>query len=225
MKVNSKTILIIIVTISFLWASLDIVFSDQEFTNKPMNASISQPICIEISGNYSIGVLFTNTTTIGTQYPITNMGVLNNATSNYWNNSATEYWIRACTGNTINSSVYHCACEDLTCSSGSCAVGTDRLYVSYTADGGVGWANGTNSSVNGVPDSPPSTSYYFAGTKAYQLVGLRLDPSGSYPGAYRYVYLKYWIDPRPNGVPSGVYNTTYKIRAVETGTSAGSCTC
>jgi len=221
MKLESKIFLLSVAVLGAL-ASINLVLSAQEYSGMEMNLTISQPICIEISGNYSTGILFTNTTTIGEQYAITEMDKLNNATANYWGPSGgTEYWIRACSGNTINVTAYHCACDDLVCKSGSCAVGVDKLYVSYLSDaGGVGWANATTAT--GVPNSPPdTTNYYFPGPDSYQMVGGKLEPEGD----EQYVYLRYWIDPRPDSAPSGVYNTTYKVRAVEITTDPGTCTC
>jgi hypothetical protein len=191
-------------------------FADQEFKSI-MNASIQQPICIQLSSNYSAGVFFTNTTTIGIQYPITNMGVLNNATGNYLETSyGTTYSVQACPGNTIDIKVAHCACDNLKCSSGDCAVNVDQLYVSKTSDGGVGWANGTSATFS--QHTPIDDNYYFTGIDTYQLIAGNITPSN-------YIYMRYWIDPRPNNAPSGVYNTTFNIRAVEITQSFGTCSC
>ncbi|MEM0473252.1 MAG: hypothetical protein QXF88_00845 [Candidatus Aenigmatarchaeota archaeon] len=205
----------LVIFIAF-WMSLTTILGQNEF-RADMNASIQQPICIQISGNYSNGIYFTNSTTKGIQYPITLMTVYNNATANYLAESdGTAYFVQACSGNTINVKVAHCACNDLLCSSGDCSVNTDRLYVSYTSDGGVGWANGTTATFN--QHAPIDNTYFFPGILQYQLISGNLTPSS-------YIYMRYWIDPRPNSAPSGVYNTTFKIRAVEIFSSIGSCTC
>ncbi|OGI15269.1 hypothetical protein A3K63_05010 [Candidatus Micrarchaeota archaeon RBG_16_49_10] len=221
MKIDVIKILFVAVFASFLWVSTSLVFGDQQFTDKPMNASLSQPICIEISANYTLGVFFTNTSQIGTQYAITDTSVLNNATSNYLNGTAynqTAYWVNACSTNAINVTGYHCVCAELTCSSGDCAAGTDVLYVNYTADGGVGWTNATSTDP---ADAPADSNYYFPIIDSYQMVAPNLQASG----AGRYMYLRYWINPRPNNAPSGVYNTTYQVRGVEIGTASGTCSC
>lgn len=196
--------------------SLTTILGQNEFS-AAMNASIQQPICIQISGNYSNGIYFTNTTTKGIQYPITAMNTYNNATANYLAASdGTAYFVQACSGNTIDVKVAHCACDDLLCSSGDCTVDIDKLYVSYSTDGGVGWANGTTATFN--QHSPINSNYFFPGIDQYQLITGNLTPSS-------YIYMRYWIDPRPNSAPSGVYNTTFKIRAVEISTNIGTCTC
>lgn len=214
---NDKFLItLVLVIISAFWMSLTTILGLNEF-RADMNASIQQPICIQISGNYSNGIYFTNTTTKGVQYPITLMTGYNNATANYLAASdGTAYYVQACSGNTINVKVAHCACDDLICSSGDCAVNTDKLYVSYTADGGVGWANGTTATFN--QHQPIDNTYFFPAILQYQYIAGNLTPSD-------YIYMRYWIDPRPNSAPSGVYNTTFKIRAVEILSSIGSCTC
>jgi hypothetical protein len=39
------------------------------------------------------------------------------------------------------------------------------------------------------------------------------------------IYLRYWLNPWPNNAPTGIYNTTYKIRAVDYTQSPGSGAC
>jgi hypothetical protein len=217
MKFDFIIVLFIAVVASFIWTSVSLVFGAQQFMGQPMNASISQPICITISTNYTQGVFFTNTSTIGTQYPITDTMVLNNATDNYINATGTAYWIQSCGSNKVNVSSYHCACDNLKCSGGGCAVGADIMNVSYSAaDGGVGWANNTTFAT--VVHAPPNNNFYFSTIDSYQLVGGQMNGTS-------YIFLRYWIDPRPNTVPSGTYNTTYNVRAVEYATAVGSCTC
>jgi len=193
--------------------SLTSFAQQQEYTGKPMNASISQPICIQISDKLAEGIFFTNETTIGVQYPITNMKVWNNATQNYAGpSSQTLYNVTACSGNTINVTIYHCACDNLKCSSGTCTPGVDQLYVEQKSDGGVGWVNGTTATPGDTP------SYYFPGIDTYQIIGGKVDKGDN-------VYLRYWINPSPDNAPSGVYNTTFSIRAEEFGSSTPTCSC
>ncbi|MFH8080604.1 MAG: hypothetical protein QXO84_01860 [Candidatus Aenigmatarchaeota archaeon] len=212
----NENYLLIPIAILIACLALTVTGGQQEYTSI-MNASIQQPICVQLSGNYSAGIFFTNTTTIGVQYPITNMLVLNNATGNYWGASGgTVYSAQACSGNTINIKIAHCACDNLKCSSGDCAKDVDMLYVNYTTDGGVGWANGTTATF--ATHSPPNSNYYFPDIDTYQLIAGNLAPGS-------YIYMRYWIDPRPNNAPSGVYNNTFKIRAVEISQSFGTCNC
>lgn len=219
MNISNRVLLItMLFLVGFLWITIKVSFSQQEFSSR-MNASISQPICISLSQSYSTGIFFTNTTTIGTQYAITNMGVLNNATDNYrGTNFATMYNVTACAGNTIGVKIAHCACEDLTCQAGgTCNPSTDVLYVQYSTGGGVGWANGTSGT--NVPNSPPNTNYYFPLPDNYQQISdSDVEPSET-------LHLRYWIDPRPDAAPSGVYMANFSIRAVENSTTFGTCSC
>jgi hypothetical protein len=217
MKIDLIKVLAIAVLATFGWTLVG-VFGDQEYSGMAMNASISQPIDITLSGNYTAGIFFTNTTEIGTQYPITDMTVLNNATANYWtkmgaDSNSTDYYVTSSASNTINITVWHCACTHLICQAGGdCAAGTDVLYVNDTADGGVGWANGTIA--NFETHAPAS---YFPDPDNYQVLG-KVDAGDD-------LYMRYWVNPRPNSAPSGDYEGTFSIRAVEESTSVGACSC
>ena len=180
----------------------------------PMNASISQPICIEVSGNLSAGIFFTNTTTIGVQYPITDTKALNNATGNYWGPSyGTVYNVTACSGNTVNVSVYQSACDDLR----NTTLGA-YMNVSYVAgQGGVFFANGTTPTAPNTPSESDTTDLE---VDEFVMIGERI-----WPGGQPDIYLRYWIDPAPDNVPTGIYNTTYLIRGVEIGTDPGPGAC
>jgi len=188
----------------------------QEYTSL-MNATILQPICVVLSSSYSTGVFFTNTTTKGVQYPITNMKVLNNATGNYLEASdGTAYYVEACSGNTIDIKVAHCACDDMICTGGGCTVGTDKLYVTNTSQGGVGWANGTTATFS--IHAPPGNNYYFQALDTYYNISNAISPSGK-------SYIRYWIDPRPDNAPSGNYEANFKIIAFEVSSTHGTCSC
>ncbi|MEM5776843.1 MAG: hypothetical protein QXJ06_00145 [Candidatus Aenigmatarchaeota archaeon] len=214
---NENYLLFSIIFLAILLAITAVSFGQQEYSSI-MNVSISQPICIQLSGNYSTGILFTNTTNKGTQVNITYMTGLNNATANYLAASdGTAYYIQACAGNTIDVKAAHCACEDLICKSGDCIVGTDKLYVTYGPGGGVGWANGTTATFN-VHSPPDTTNYYFQSLDSYQIIAGNITPGG-------YIYMRYWIDPRPDNAPSGVYNNTFRVRAVEINSNFGTCSC
>ena len=189
----------------------------------PMNASITQTIALTLSGNLSTGIFFTNTSTLGIQYAITSMNTFNNASKNYNDTTpiagGTAYYVEAPASNTANMRVCHCACNNLTCSSGSCTPNTDKMYVNTSTNEGVWWANGTT------PTGPANVTlgagtYPFNWTLQYQVV------NASMPfGTLNRVYLRYWLDPYPNTTTSGVYNTTYKFIGIESSLSCGTCSC
>jgi hypothetical protein len=198
-------------------ALITLVLAQQEYTGMPMNASISQPICIQLSGNLSAGIFFTNKTTIGVQYPITDMTVANNATGNYWGpNFGTVYWVKACSGNTINVSVYQSACDNLYNST----LGA-YIYLTYdSGDGGQGAFFG-NSTTSATAPTLSETQPYAFKVDDYVMLAERIWPAAGYDT----VYLRYWLDPWPNNAPSGIYNTTYKIRAEEVGVTPTGAVC
>ena len=198
-------------------------FSQQSVEKGPyeMNASISQPISIELSPDLAAGILFTNGSTYDVQENITAMEWWNNATKNYPGGlDNTGYWIKAGAGNNVNLTVCHCACENLTCKQGLCTPGVHELIVACSNPGSpddcVGFVNVTSSSQGGDPGDSPS--YGFPGTLVNQVIAEVLEPG-------HYVNLRYWLNPSPDYAPSGVYNTTFKIYAVEEGYSCGTCSC
>jgi hypothetical protein len=187
----------------------------QEYVGMPMNASILQPICIVLSGNLSQGIFFTNKTTIGVQYPIRDMTVKNNATGNYWGPSyGTVYNVTACPGNTINVSVYQSACDNL-------KNDTNIIYLTWNPTNAQGGFIGNATSPTGfAAESTYFTEGYSMLVDAYRLVAERIWPVGQ-PS----IYLRYWLDPWPDNAPSGIYNTTYKIRAEEVGVTPTGAEC
>ncbi|MGC8812634.1 MAG: hypothetical protein ACP5O8_03575, partial [Candidatus Aenigmatarchaeota archaeon] len=204
-----------IIAISLMIINVPSIFAQYETKSYPMNASIYQVIGITLSDYLKEGILFTNTTTIGIQYPITNMTVWNNATRNYNGTSyGTLYYITASSANQVNIKICHCACDDLTNTTLNA-----RLYINGTGcagQQGVGWANGTTATNPG--DYPPGTNYNFTKPDDYQIVAGSLAPNSA-------IYLRYWINPCPDNVPSGIYNTTYMFKAVEIGQTCGTCSC
>jgi hypothetical protein len=181
----------------------------------PVNASISQPITIQTSGNLSAGIFFTNGSTIGVQYPITDVTIENNATANYWgSNYGTEYWVQSASSNKINITIHFTACDDLKNS-------TLGSYINVTwdnsADGGQGafFGNGTSATA---PTLNVNPNYAFKKVPNWVVVGSKVDAGNT-------IYLRFWLDPWPNNAPSGIYNTTYKILAVEYGTDPGTASC
>lgn len=198
-------------------ASISLTSAQQEYGPIIMNASISQPICIQISDALSQGIFFTNKSTIYFQYPITDMTSENNATGNYNGTSfGTLYNVTACPGNTINVSVYQSACDNL-------KNGTNTINLYYDAgDGGQGGFIGNATTATGF--SAEST-YFVQGYSMlvdnYRLVAERIWPVAGKES----IFLRYWLDPWPNSAPTGIYNTTFKIRGAEIGTSPGSGSC
>ncbi len=191
-----------------------------------MNASISQPVAIILSENLTEGILFTNDTMNDTQVNITvTEGVWHNAIRNYIGNVQTKtgYWVQSSPGNAVNITVCHCACDNLICQSGLCAAGTDYLIVACSnpasPDDCVGFANET-SSTKGSDSTGLGTvpTKGFSGTLTNQVIGALVKPG-------EYVNLRYWLDPNPDNAPTGIYQTNFKIYAVEYGASCGACTC
>jgi hypothetical protein len=188
-------------------------FGQQEYTG-PINASILQPICIQLSGNLSQGIFFTNTTSKGLpQVPISVMDAYNNATGNYWGSGdTTVYYVTACSGNTINVSVYQSACDDLR---------NGTFYINLTwnpANTGEGAFFGNSTTNSATSPSLSATQGYAFKVDDYVMLVYMLD-------AGKDIYLRYWLNPWPNNAPTGIYNTTYKIRAVDYTQSPGSGAC
>ena len=207
--------------ILFAIAILPMVFSQKITEEGPyiMNASLEQPIYIQLSGNLTAGIFFTNTTTHDVQYPITNMTAWNNATKNYPGGiNSTGYWVRAGPGNTANIKICHCACANLTCVGGLCSP-SDTLSVGCADPGNpsdcVGFTNYTSDTMGEVGDS---VDYGFPGTLTNQIIGANVTPG-------QYVNLRYWLDPYPDNKPSGNYQTQLKIYATEVEGTCGSCPC
>ena len=202
--------------------SMPNIFAITETQPAPMNASIQQVISFELSGNLSLGIFFTNTTTRHVQYAITQMDAWNNATENYGDdtNYGTMYWVHTFNSNTAPTKICHCVCNNLTCSAGDCQEGVDYMYIYVPSEPdseGVRWANAT--SATGVPDSP-QYSFPAPGTLVYQVVNASMP---EYKDAY--IYLRYWLNPYPDTITSGTYNTTYKFKIVEASLDCGTCTC
>ena len=199
----------------FFILSLVITTLSQEsgsiFTGKPLNASISQPICIQLSANLSDGIFFTNISCSSNnqQCPITDTTVWNNATWNYVGGAdQTGYYVQACSGTTINMTIYQSVCDNLKDGSGN------TIFIAYSDSPakGIGFANSTSQN----PAYPPQ--YGPSGPDSWFVIGGRVDVNNP-------VYVRYWLNPEPDNIPSGVYNTTYMIKAVEVGTNPGDASC
>ncbi|MCD6371457.1 MAG: LamG domain-containing protein [Candidatus Aenigmarchaeota archaeon] len=153
---------------------------------------------IEISPKLGEGILFTNYTgsLVNEQYPLDNMLVWNNATWNYNASDPsrrTEYWAKN-TGTNLEDFCLK-ANSDLLCSSPSCtgsSIGIEN----------AAWSNSTTS------DPPFDTSRRLS--LSYVKVAYNVQPN-------QVVYFRFWLNPEPNNIPSGIYNTTFSIKAVVAG--------
>jgi hypothetical protein len=205
--------LIVLLGIASL-ATMTLGQGQQEWAGMPMNASIQQVACIILSGNLSQGIFFTNGSSIGLpQVPISLMDVKNNATGNYWGpSSTTVYNVTSCSGVTINQSVYLSACDNL--------MNGTQNYINLTwyATGSQGAFFGNDTSNSAASPSLSATQNYSFKVDDYVMVAYKLDVNQN-------IYLRFWLDPWPNNAPTGIYNTTYKIRAVDYTQSPGSGVC
>lgn len=205
-------VFLFLIAIVLLLTNMPNIFAQSQYGGYEMNASIQQVISITLSGNLTTGIFFTNTTTIGIQYPITNMTVWNNATANYWGSSyGTEYYVNV--SGLTNIKVCHCACSDLKCNNQrtpECSGFSMPLNGTGT-DEGVKWINDTTS-------NPGNNPTYLLQNLTYQVVAGSLASGNA-------IYLRYWLDPYPNNTPSGSYNTTYIFKGVDYVQTCGACTC
>jgi hypothetical protein len=154
---------------------------------------------ISLSPKLSEGIFFTNRTgaEINQQYNVEN-NAWNNATWNYNATSKqTAYWIN----NTGTVPMDFClkANSDLTCSQGACA------GVTISADN-IGWNNSTSNDQDN-----PSYDTSKRLSLSYQKVAFGVSPGAT-------IYLRFWLYVSV-GKPSGIYNTTYSVKAVEEGQS------
>ncbi|MEM5854646.1 MAG: hypothetical protein QW228_09855 [Candidatus Aenigmatarchaeota archaeon] len=181
---------------------------------KTINASIYQPISVELSSDLIEGIFFTNGSQIGIQYPITDVTIENNATANYAGpDYSTKYHLNSSSGNKINISAYMTLCDNLY--SDDVKAWINLTY--NTGDGGQGmfFGNGTSPTE---PTLTVSAAWSFSAIDTYHLIAPVISP-----GSTR--YFRFWLDPWPNNAPSGIYNTTFKIRAVEYNQDPGSGSC
>jgi len=169
-----------------------------------INTFTIQSISISISEKLSEGIFFTNKTgSILNKQENVNISDWNNASWNYNNtpspgNLFTMYWIKN-TGN-VNEDFCIKANSDLTCNTGACA------GQSISIDNVV-WNNDTSNSA-----TTPSFDTTKKMSTSYSKVGYSITPNS-------YIYLRFWLYVPP-GKPSGKYNTTFSIQAVQEG---GSC--
>ncbi|MEM5854647.1 MAG: LamG domain-containing protein [Candidatus Aenigmatarchaeota archaeon] len=155
-------------------------------------------ISAELSPKLSEGIFFTNRTgaEINQQFPI--HIDWNNATWNYnASNKKTEYWVNN-TG-TVAFDLCFKANSHLTCSSGSCA----GLTIDIS---NVAWNNSTLTDENN-----PSFDTSKRLSLNYQKVAFNVAPS-------QLIYFRFWVNV-PFGQPSGIYNSTFSVKAVDVGIS------
>jgi len=199
---------------SFLALSL-ISLSKAQYESPPypINASISQPISISISDQLKKGIWFTNGTQKITQYPITNVTIENNATHNYAGPSEGTLYNISAGDNTINVSIYMMLCDNLMNS-------TFNAWINLTydeGDGGQGmfFGNGTTATA---PTLTTTAAWSFSAIDTYTLIAPNVDRLTTR-------HFRFWLDPWPNNAPSVIYNTTFKIRAVDYTQPPGTGSC
>jgi hypothetical protein len=199
-----------------------------------MNVSVSLLLQISLSGNLTSGIIFTNGTQNTTQYNLTGSSTLdawNNAIYNYYGGSnwETGYWVQANATNAINATICQCPCDNLICkaNSGVCSSPGDFYNVTYNSsttanEGGVGFRNVSNNTIFSPGYAPAWGSSGLMGfglADSWTVIGAVIGPGN-------YTNLRYWLDPYPNNQPSGIYNTTWSIRALEyNDTSGGASSC
>jgi len=208
----------ILLITSFLTLSLVSLSRAQwEKSGITMNATISQPIGATLSNNLSRGIFFTNKTSIGLpQVPISNMTTEHNATDNYSGPSYnTTYWLTAGPGNTINVAAYMSICDYLR----NATYGSIINLTYDSGDGGQGmfFKNSTTPSATD-PSLTVSPDWGFPLPDNFRLIANNTAPGQS-------VFFRFWLDPHPNNAPSGIYNTTFKIRVVDYTQLPGDATC
>jgi hypothetical protein len=157
-------------------------------------------VAISISDELAKGIFYTNRTgsELNQQFNV-EINTWNNATWNYnTTDKKTEYWIK----NTGTNPEDFCikTTSDLTCSVGACAGQTISID-------NVAWNNATTTDA-----SNPSYDTNKRLSLNYVKVGYGISPGSK-------IYLRFWLFV-PIGKPSGIYNTTYSVKAVEAG---GTC--
>jgi len=163
-----------------------------------LNAYIS----IELSPKLSEGIFFTNFTgsLLNQQFPLDDMTVWNNATWNYNSSDSgkrTEYWVK----NTGTNPEDIClrAKSNLICSSSGCT----GSYIDIT---NAAWNNATS--------NDPAFDISKRLSLNYIKVAYSLAPGET-------IYLRFWVNPEPDTLPSGTYNTTFDVKGVSEGSTCG----
>ncbi|MBU5689538.1 MAG: right-handed parallel beta-helix repeat-containing protein [Candidatus Aenigmatarchaeota archaeon] len=176
-----------------------------EYVNQSKTIQIyfEKILSVTLSNRLSEGIFFTNSvgSQTNTQGDI-DITRWNNGTWNYNNtpqpgNLKTLYWVYN-SGNTPQDICLK-ANADLTCSQGACATNTISVTnIAYT-----------NSTYNN------ATHPVYATTNTLSLSYVKVAENVQ-PG--QYYYFRFWLY-GPIGKPSGIYNTTFSVRNVESGSS------
>ncbi|MBU5689417.1 MAG: hypothetical protein KQA41_04305, partial [Candidatus Aenigmarchaeota archaeon] len=161
-------------------------------------------LTMSLSQKLSEGIFFTNIngSKNNTQLPI-EVDKWNNATWNYNNtpqpgDKKTLYWIYN-DGN-VNQDFCIKANADLTCNEGSCIGNTIPIM-------NVAFTNSTQND-----QQNPSFSEQNRLSTSFIKIATNVQP-----GEYR--YFRFWLYGNLTGKPSGIYNTTYTVRNVESGSA------
>jgi len=201
MQLEDKIAISLIGILVIGWFVTSVTAQQYSQQTGPINASISQPISVTFSDVLKNGIFFTNGTQQITQYPITDVSYDNNATHNYaCSGSGTCYNVSSASTNTVNITIYLSACDNL-------KNGTNAIYLTWDSnDNGQGafFANGTSATE---PTLSPTQPWAFL-VDEFKPIFVKLAPN-------QVAYFRFWLDPWPNNAPSGIYNTTYLIRAYE----------
>jgi hypothetical protein len=161
-------------------------------------------ISMEISEKMSEGIFFTSTngSINNTQMPI-EADKWNNATWNYNNTPGpgdykTMYWIYN-EGN-VNQDFCLKANDDLICEEGECI--SNKIPINNVA-----YTNSTQNNQN-----YPAFNDTSRLSTSFIKIAQNVQPN-------QYVYFRFWLYGNLTGKPSGIYNTTFTVKSVESGTS------
>ena len=97
------------------------------------------------------------------------------------------------------------------------------INLTWNAAGSQGgfFSNDTNNSATVPTNTGIFDSAHAFTVDSFKMVADKLWPNSNNAS----IYLRYWLDPWPDTVASGIYNTTYVVRAVEWNTTSGSGVC
>jgi len=163
-----------------------------------------KPIIVEVSDAYLQGILFTNTTELNEQFPVTPASRKNPAVWNYNNsdpNKKSEYWLKVLSGDFVD--ICHKPLTDL-CTVPYC-VGANNSYISVS---NIFWSSSFFSDENN-PSADPQSLTQLSYTP--QKIATNVQPGMT-------VYVRYWLDV-PEGASGGNYTSYYEISFVYAGDS------
>jgi hypothetical protein len=99
--------------------------------------------------------------------------------------------------------------------------GTNYINLTWNGVGNQGGFFGNSTNATSWSPGLSTTAGYAFTVDSFTMIGEKIWPSA----VNSTMYFRYWLDPWPDNAATGIYNTTYKIRAVETGTAPGSGLC